>query len=268
MTVFRPGLCTVTFRQLAPETIVALAAGSGIDGIEWAGDVHVPPGDHAAASHVRQITERAGLSVVSYGSYIAPPTDDEAAFAAVLATARALGAPNIRIWPGSRNRDSHTYSAEERLRTAELIRCMARQAADASVTLSLEYHPGSLTDDLASARRLVAEIADSNVFLYWQPRPGQPLESALQDIRTVGPETSHVHVFAWDRERKRYPLEDQREYWRRVLTEAPGTRWPGERFAMLEFVRDDGVEQFRRDAAVLRQLLEEVQHSSSRMPDL
>ena len=102
MTVFRPGLCTVTFRQLSPEDIVALSAECGIVGIEWAGDVHVPAGQIDVARHVRSLTEEAGLSVVSYGSYIAPPSDDERAFATVLETAQALGAPNIRIWPGTR----------------------------------------------------------------------------------------------------------------------------------------------------------------------
>jgi sugar phosphate isomerase/epimerase len=259
MTPFRPGLCSVTFRKLAPEAIVELAAECGIEGIEWAGDVHVPPGRFDVARHVWRLTVEAGLAVVSYGSYIAPPSDDEAAFAVALETAQALGAPNIRIWPGSRNRDSATYSPAERRHAATLIRRMARQASDASVTIGLEYHPNSLTDDLASSRRLMAEIDDPNVFLYWQPRPGLPLPEALDEFSAIGPETSHVHVFAWDSEKKRYPLSDQRAYWSRVLTQAPATRWPGDRFAMLEFVRDDSPEQFRVDAAVFCQMLEEVQ---------
>lgn len=259
MTSFRPGLCSVTFRKLAPDAIVGLAAESGIEGIEWAGDVHVPPGEFDIARHVRRLTEDAGLTIISYGSYIAPPSDDEAAFNLALETAHALGAPNIRIWPGSRNRDSVTYSAEERRQTASLIRRMARQADDASVTIGLEYHPDSLTDDLASAKRLITEIADPNVFLYWQPRPGLSLEDALDELRAIGAETSHVHVFAWDSAKKRYPLSEQQAYWSRILTEAPATRWRGDRFVMLEFVRDDSPEQFRTDAAVFYQLLKEVQ---------
>ncbi|UVF21696.1 sugar phosphate isomerase/epimerase [Microvirga terrae] len=261
MTRFRPGLCSVTFRTLAPRTVVRLAAECGIAGIEWGGDVHVPPGQPDFARHVRRLTEDAGLSVISYGSYIAPPSDDEQAFATVLETAQALGAPNIRIWPGSRNRDSATYSPDERAHAAALIRRMARLADAVSVTLGLEYHPNSLTDERASAQRLMAEIDDPNVFLYWQPRPGLPLDEALDEFRAVGSDTSHVHVFAWDREKTRYPLADQRDYWTEILTNAPATRWPGERFAILEFVRDDSPEQFRADAAVFRQVLEEVQLS-------
>jgi len=263
MTRFRPGLCTVTFRQLGPEDVIALAVECGIEGIEWAGDVHVPPGQLAVAHRVKTLTEGAGLSVISYGSYIAPPSDDERAFATVLETAQALGAPNIRIWPGTRNRDSATYDTDERYQVAQAIRRMARMADDASITLSLEYHPGSLTDDLGSARRLVDEIDDPNAFLYWQPSPGLPLEAALEEIGTVGPEVSHVHVFAWDREKNRYPLADQMDQWRTILNAMPETRWRGERFAMIEFVKGDSPDQFRADAATFRQLLEEVQPSGT-----
>jgi sugar phosphate isomerase/epimerase len=263
MRVFHPGLCSVTFRKLSPEQIVDLATECGIEGIEWAGDVHVAPGDYDRARRVRRLTEEAGLSVISYGSYIAPPSDDEEAFRVAVETAQALGAPNIRIWPGSRNRDSITYSAEERDQAARLILRMARHANDASITVSLEYHPNSLTDDLPSARRLMEEIADPNAYLYWQPRPGLPLEEALGEIHAVGNHVSHIHVFAWDREKRRYPLAHQLEYWRTVLTAAPDTRWRGKRYAMLEFVKDDSPEQFRDDASELSHLLEEVQRQTA-----
>lgn len=263
MTTFRPGLCSVTFRKLSPEDVIALAVEGGMEGIEWAGDVHVPPGELETAMRVRDLTEDAGLTVISYGSYIAPLTDDERAFAVALDTANALGAPNIRIWPGARNRDSATYSDDERRQVALMIRSMGRLADDAAVTVSLEYHPGSLTDDLASAQQLMDDISDPNVFLYWQPYPGLPLERALHEIRAIGSQVSHVHVFAWDRERIRYPLADQQQYWREILEAAPPTRWRGERFAMLEFVRDDRPEQFRDDASTLHQLLEEVRGRSA-----
>ncbi len=40
-----PGLVSVTYRALPPAEIIALTAAAGLKGIEWAGDVHVPPND-------------------------------------------------------------------------------------------------------------------------------------------------------------------------------------------------------------------------------
>src|SRR6187549_164575 len=97
---FTCGLVSVTFRQLPPREIVDLARRAELGGIEWGGDVHVPAGDAGRAREVRAMTEDAGLSIVAYGSYYRAGEEDEAAFAPVLDSACALGAPAIRIWAG------------------------------------------------------------------------------------------------------------------------------------------------------------------------
>ncbi|MDK1374395.1 MULTISPECIES: TIM barrel protein [unclassified Sinorhizobium] len=255
MSTFEPGLCTVTFRSLPADRIVELAAEAGLAAIEWAGDAHVPPGDEPIARHVGRISEKAGLAT-SYGSYVAPPTDDLSIFRHALDSAIALGASNIRIWPGTRQRDSKDYSAGERHAAAAAIRDMGAEAARHGVTVSLEYHPQSLTDGTDSARRLIEAIWHDNVYLYWQPRPGLPLGDALTEVAQIGQHVSHVHVFAWDAARKRFPLKAASDYWRAVLAAMPASRWTGRRFAMLEFVANDDPMAFFEDAATLEQILE------------
>lgn len=255
MSGFEPGLCTVTFRDIAAEKIVELATEARLTAIEWAGDAHVPPGDLTIPRTVARLCEGAGLAT-SYGSYVAPPTSDLSDFMQALESAIALGASNIRIWPGTRQRDSRDYSAGERHAVAAAIRDMGAEAARRGVTVSLEYHPQSLTDDTDSARRLIEEIAHENVYLYWQPRPGLPLEEALTEIGEIGEHVSHVHVFAWDRDRNRFPLTSAADYWRPVLRSMSTSRWTGRRFAMLEFVANDDPTAFLEDAATLRRLLE------------
>ncbi|QFI69307.1 hypothetical protein EKH55_4433 [Sinorhizobium alkalisoli] len=127
-------------------------------------------------------------------------------FSKALQSGIAIGATNIRIWSGTRGRDSEDYSAAERRATADAIRKMRAEAARHRIGVSLEYHPQSLTDTTQSARRLIEAIAHENVYLYWQPRPRLPLEEALAEIGEIGPHVSHVHVFAWDRDRNRFPL--------------------------------------------------------------
>src|SRR3954470_14190851 len=99
--LMRPGLCSVTLRRLGVEDVVRVAAEAGLEAIEWGGDVHVPPGDDAAADAARAAGEAAGVAVASYGSYFRAGDDPLEAFAAVRDTAERLGAPRIRIWAGS-----------------------------------------------------------------------------------------------------------------------------------------------------------------------
>jgi sugar phosphate isomerase/epimerase len=254
MSGFEPGLCTVTFRKLPAERIVELAKEARLAAIEWAGDAHVPPGAESIARDVARLCREAGLAT-SYGSYIAPPTDDLSAFLRALESAVALGAGNIRIWPGTRERDSRDYSTDERRAAADAIRDMGTEAARHGVTVSLEYHPQSLTDTTRSARRLIEAVAHDNVYLYWQPRPGLALDEALAEIAEIGRHVSHVHVFAWDRDRNRFPLASATDYWRTVLAALPPSRWIGRRFAMLEFVANDDPTAFLEDAATLKEIL-------------
>ena len=53
------GLTSITFRQLTVEQIVELVQQSGLDGIEWGGDVHVKPGEEALAREVGDRTRQA-----------------------------------------------------------------------------------------------------------------------------------------------------------------------------------------------------------------
>lgn len=253
---FKPALCTVTFRGLRPGAIVPIAVEAGLAAIEWAGDVHVPPGDDAVAQSVGRLTRDARMAI-SYGSYVAPPSDDLATFSKTLATAKFLGASNIRIWPGTRGRDSADYSDAERRAAASLIREMGEEASNHGVTVSLEYHPNSLTDETSSALSLIEMVAHENVYLYWQPRPGLPLDEALTEIALIGPHVSHIHVFAWDESRNRFPLATAADYWRSVLAAMPASRWKKQRFAMLEFVTGDYPDAFLADAATLRELLQD-----------
>jgi sugar phosphate isomerase/epimerase len=255
MSGFEPGLCTVTFRQLTAEKIVDLAVEARLAAMEWAGDAHVPPGDLSTARTIARLCERAGLAT-SYGSYVAPPTADLSDFLHALESAIALDASNIRIWPGARQRDSEDYGAGERRAVAAAIRDMGAEAARQGVTVSLEYHPQSLTDNTDSALRLIEEIAHENVYLYWQPRPGLPLEKALAEIGEIGEHVSHVHVFAWDGDRNRFSLTSAADYWLTVFAAMPASRWTGRRFAMLEFVANDDPAAFLEDAATLRRILQ------------
>ena len=243
------GVVSVTFRPLLPDQILSLASQAGLDFVEWGSDVHVPVGDLAHASHVGEKTKDAGLRVASYGSYFKAGYSDPASFADVIATAKALGAPNIRIWAGQKG----SAEEENRAAVAASIRACAEACAEAGMTVSLEFHPGTLTDHYESACRLAEEVAHDHLRLYWQPNQFKDEAYNLAALRAVLPYLSHVHVFAWDGAEK-FPLARHERIWREyieILKESPR-----DHAMLMEFVCDGSQRQFLEDAQTLHRFLE------------
>ncbi len=239
----RPGLVSVTFRPLTPREIVGLAASCGLEGIEWGGDVHVP---HAAvAPEVRRTTEDAGLAVAAYGSYWRAAGD----FGPTLETALALGAPTVRVWAGARG----SASEDDRPAVIDALRGACELADQAGLTVSLEYHGGTLTDTLDSTLRSVREVDHPSLRLLWQPVPERPPEERLAEIQSLSPWLTNLHVFQWTRsqgEILRHPLTKGEDEWPEILR-----RVDGGRFALLEFVPNDDPSRLPAEAATLRRWL-------------
>jgi 3-dehydroshikimate dehydratase len=248
-----PGLVSVTFRHLGIADVVGVAAGAGLAGIEWGGDRHVPPGDLAAARLAAATTRDAGLRVACYGSYYRPGERpaDPAEPAAVVRTAKALGAPLIRVWAGRRG--SAGADEEHWRRVVDDTRAVATMAAGEGIEIAFEYHRNTLTDTRSSAARLLRELADqSNVTTLWQPDPTRDTGENLADLADVLPRLRNVHVFSWTPDRERLPLAAGRADWEMYLRAAAA---PGERYALLEFVAGDDPARLVDDAATLRDLL-------------
>ncbi|HUQ60663.1 sugar phosphate isomerase/epimerase family protein [Lentzea sp.] len=234
-----PGLVSVTFRQLTVPEIGELALECGLRAVEWGADVHVPPGDSAAA---RQALGT-GLRVAAYGSYYRAGVSDRSELVPVLETAAELGAPLVRVWAGT----SGSAECADRGAVVEALRHAVEHAGVMGTKIALEYHRNTLTDTLDSTVRLLDEV--DGVVPYWQPRGGQDVSSAVHEVRTLEPVTAHVFSWGPGGYQDRLPLAARRDLWEPVLTEL--ARDGVERNALLEFVRDDSPEQFREDAKTL-----------------
>ncbi len=249
-----PGLVSVTFRKLTPAEVAALVKQAGLKGIEWGGDVHVPHGDLARAREVRHLTLEHGLVTAAYGSYYRAGQGESTgpAFESVLETAVELGAPTIRVWPGGAASDS--VDEEGRWKIINDLRRISAMAARVGISISTEFHGGTLTDTNESASKLLVEVDSANVFTCWQPHNGEATGECVAGLREVLPRVSNIHVFHWwPTAAERHPLADGTERWAQfwpLLKQVPG-----DRFALLEFVQGDAPEAFVRDAATLRQWL-------------
>ena len=250
--MIRAGLVSITFRQLAPREIVDLVARAGLEGIEWGGDVHVPHGEVGLAEDVGRMTRDAGVAVAAYGAYYRTGEQMEA-FEPVLATGVALGAPLIRVWAGHRA----SADADDAFRAAvvEDSRRIADLAASAGVRIAYEYHGHSLTDTTDSAVALLTAVDHENVGCYWQPPRGLTEAECLDSLDSTTPWLSNVHVFSWHPATgERLALAEGKERWTEYLHRISAIN--GDRWALLEFVRDDDAKNFPADAETLQEWLE------------
>ena len=246
--MFTAGIVSVTFRGHSPQTVADLASQAGLCAVEWGGDIHVPPTDVQNAASVGQLTRAAGLQVISYGSYFRAGYTAQTDFQAEIAAARALGAPNIRIWAGKKGSADET----DRRAVARSIRMCADACEKEGMTLSLELHGGTLTDNPESALQLIDETAHRNLHLYWQPNQYRDLSYNTDCLHRLLPHITNVHVFSWSGKEK-FPLVHGENAWRQYIDILAGS---GRDHGMLmEFVCDGSDGQFLEDAAVLLQWL-------------
>ena len=248
------GLTSNTFRQLSPEAVIELAAECSLHGIEWAGDVHVQPGDTARGREVSQRTRQAGLRVAAYGSYYRCGVTAPDAFTDVLASAQALAAPVIRVWAGDRGPSEADTAFREAVQR-DLSR-IAEASAREGIRIALEYHRNTLTETPEDTVALLQAVASPALGTLWQVDPLQDPAKNRKALESILPWLEHLHVFHRSRQDMRIclPLGSGSTEWTPYLQAVAGKG--RDTYALLEFVRDNDPEAFREDARDLRGLLE------------
>lgn len=266
------GICSVTLKEHTPQQIIDFLVETGLDAVEWWGGEHVPPGEAETAAEVGRLTRAAVKVVASYGSYykVGLSPADGLSFESVLVSAQALGAPTIRVWAGAKNRED--CSADEIEAVLADARRIADLAAAKGVSITFEFHGGSLTNSNANTARLSKELDHSNIFFSWQSPHGFTPEHCCAGLQALLGRLSTVHVYHWtigayeenlysEAERSlkwpedynMHPLEDGIDRWNAYIQriQASGQSHP----FLLEFVKGGSLEQAHRDAKTLKHLL-------------
>jgi len=246
------GVVSVTFRSLQPAEIIRLAGQAGLAGIEWGGDVHVPHGDVKKAREVYKMTIESGLKIPSYGSYfeLGISRANGLEFGSVLESAIELHAPHIRIWAG--NIGSRDASEDYRKSINEETQQICDAAQKENIEISFEFHNESLTDTPESTITLIRDVNRNNLYTYWQAALNTVPGDRLEGLKQVSPWLSNIHVYQLDGY-DRLELSEGEEEWMKYLGYAGKIK--GDRFCMLEFVKNELPEQMIRDAEVLNRLL-------------
>lgn len=242
----KTGLVSVTFRQLSVAEIIKLAKQAGLDGIEWGSDIHCPPNDLENAKNIAALMEQNHLDTISYGSYYKLCEGSD--FDGYLATAIALKAPNIRVWAGaknSENSDDDYFSA-----CVNDAKEICKKAARHDISVSFEYHGGTLTNTQSSTIRLLNAISMDNNFSYWQPLANTSHEQNLENIKELSSQgkLKNIHMYQWDNG-ERLPLERGAAVWAEYIATATANA------ILLEFVKDDSTDCFLSDVKTLKKII-------------
>ena len=251
--MIRSGLVSATFKGLSVRQVLEIARNAGLNAIEWSENHHIPAGDEAFASTVRDLTLDFGLEIAGYGSYFRLGQGMD--ILPSLRTAKALGAHQMRIWAGAKS--SADVSPEERKGLENELSGVCRISEDMGVVLNLEWHKNTLTDTNESGLALLQVIDSPNLRTLWQPTMALSETEREEGLKMILPYLSYMHVYHWDKSGRR-PLEEGREQWGRYFNVLDENK---DYYALLEFVKDDSEEQFYKDADVLKEMLGYGRHA-------
>ncbi len=251
VTQWIPGAVSATFRKtgLTVDEILALCQECHLSAIEWSENAHVMPNDPEGARLLGEKTRSAGLRIAAYGSYYRLGMQADV-FRASLVSAKALGAPIIRVWAGTTG--SQETPEDTRDSWTREARTIAQIAAQEKIRVAFEWHKGTLTDTNQSAARLMREADHENLYCLWQPTVALSPRERAEGIEQMARYLTNFHVYSWP-DGTRGPLNAAE--WQYYFEKAHGLS--GEHFALLEFVRDDSIDQFRSDARTLLSLVTE-----------
>lgn len=117
--------------------------------------------------------------------------------------------------------------------------------------MAFEFHGGSLTETVDDAVRVLRNVDRPNMGVYWQYHPGAIHGDGVGTLKAVLPWLIRLHVNYWGPSGVGV-LADAAAEWREYLDLAATTG--REHYALIEFVKDNDVEQFRNDATTLATL--------------
>lgn len=195
------GFTSNSFRNIKDVSrIVEIAVGSGADCIEWSGDIHVKTEDDAV--RVRNLCEKAGISISSYGSYYRVGSNDMSEWENVCRIAFSMGAPVVRVWLGSE--DSEKTDEETYKKLLEEVKQMCDIAKEYSVKVCPECHDHTFNNNTDAFLRMQKDSEKDNFSTYFQSRY-KKYDYDMDRISRTAPFTECVHVSFFDMNREQFP---------------------------------------------------------------
>ncbi len=251
MHKFETGLVSISFRAHTPEEIVKAAKKANLQYIEWGSDVHAPYDNAEKLDEIVRLQKAYGIRCSSYGTYFTLGTTAIAELKGYIAAAKRLGTDMLRLWCGDIG--SASYDAEKKTALFTACRQAAEMAEKENVTLCMECHPNTYTDEKETALELMEEVQSSHFKMYWQPNQFKSFAENVEYLQLLKPYITHIHVFNWE-ERNRYPLSEGIDTWKKYLGYLGDAH-----ILLLEFMPDNRIETLAEESDSLLKILEELQ---------
>ncbi len=264
----KTGLVSISFRKKSVKELIKASKDSGLEYIEWGGDVHVPMGKVKLAREVNRLTYGGGIKIGSYGSYfgLLYHCDERfpMPFKKVLKTAKQLGAKTVRVWLGwpfcGCKKGCQVFLCEKHYKkNVARTRALCDEAKKYGLTLSIECHYKTLSDDYHDTLRFLNDVDKDNLKLNWQPNHAKSFEYNLEALKALRPYVTNVHVFNWNEKGEKFPLGDEKGVYEwteyvKVLNDENAS----ERIFFLEFMPDGELSSLKTEAEALNNIISEV----------
>ncbi len=243
------GVVSVSFRENTPSEILEAARAAGLSCIEWGSDVHAPCDAVEKLYEIAELQKKYGIICSSYGTYFRLGVTPAEELEKYIRAAKILGTDILRLWCGSKSGTAMTEA--ERGEFLSVCKNAARIAKRYGVTLCMECHRNTFTENPDDAVWLMESVNSPHFRMYWQPFQWQSVEKNLENARKIAPYTVHIHVFEW-RENVKLSLSEGVAEWQGYLE-----AFSAPRTLLLEFMPNGKIEELIAEASALKSIVGE-----------
>ena len=243
------GLVSVSFRKNTVHEILEAMQLAGLSCVEWGSDVHAPCTDTAKLQEIATLQKEFGIQCVSYGTYFRffeTPIEELETY---IRAAKILGTNILRLWCGKKSGANMTTG--ERAQLLLFCKQAAAIAEQHNVTLCLECHRDTFTENVDDAVWLMEKVHSSAFRMYWQPFQWQTAEENCANAAKIAPYAEHIHVFYREGGEK-LPLCNAISQWQAYLK-----NFTTPRALLLEFMPQNSIEELKTEADTLRKIVEQ-----------
>lgn len=238
------GLVSVSFRKHPPKAILQEMKKAGLSFVEWGSDIHAPCGAPEQLNEIAKLQKEYGIECSSYGTYFRIGETPIEELENYIKAAKILGTDILRLWCGTKSGKNMTETEKKEL--LHLCRRATGIATGHGVTLCMECHKKTFTENPDDVLWLMGEIHSPNFRMYWQPFQWQNANDNIENAKKIAPYTEHIHVFHW-KEDEKLPLADGITEWREYLR-----CFSTPRTLLLEFMPNGTLEELKCEADTLK----------------